>query len=213
MNRLITSTGHAFRTLNAASFACWKVFLSIWRYRYLAHPQYYRYQRLILKQILRIRKNTISIGFSSQWNLGRKIHSWPASRITVSSTEIWLTKSSCLLRRRAMQQLSFSKGQTGEHLARRCRTLNPRSSRVCCSPFGLWALWLITKTDNVAFEFLLRRHFREFVGIENENSTFYCERTARWKISKRGEHAPVIQKKRLHTFSDFSRFFRGFAKF
>ena len=25
-----------------------------------------------------------------QWNLGRKMHSWPASRITLSSTEIWL---------------------------------------------------------------------------------------------------------------------------
>ena len=32
-----------------------------------------------------------------------KIHSWPASLMRVSSWEIWLVKSSCLLRSRAMQ--------------------------------------------------------------------------------------------------------------
>ena len=71
---------------------------------------------------------------SSQWNLGRKIHKCPASRrITVSSIKIWLVKSSCLLRIHAMQQLSFPKGQTGEHFARRFLTLKPCSSesRVC----------------------------------------------------------------------------------
>ena len=72
----------------------------------------------------------------SQWNLGRKMHSWPASQITLSSTEIWLVKSSCLLRMRAMQQLLFSNGQTGAHLARRWPTLKPCSSRVCWSPFS-----------------------------------------------------------------------------
>ena len=51
-----------------------------------------------------------------------------------SDTRYW--KSSCWLRRQAMQQPSFSIRQTGEHLACIPVTLKLRSSRVCCSPFG-----------------------------------------------------------------------------
>jgi len=35
-----------------------------------------------------------------------------------------------------MQQSLFSNGQTGEHFARIPRTLNLRSSSICCRPFA-----------------------------------------------------------------------------
>ena len=43
---------------------------------------------------------TISIGFSLQWNFGKKMHSWPASRIKVSSFEGWFLKNPLMLSRR-----------------------------------------------------------------------------------------------------------------
>jgi hypothetical protein len=42
----------------------------------------------------------------------------------------------CWLSRRAMQQLVFSIGHTGEHLARNLATLNPCSSSTRFIPFG-----------------------------------------------------------------------------
>ena len=79
---------------------------------------------------------TISMGLSSQWNLGRKMQWWPAPVMSISSMEGWLAKSSCLDSRRAMQQSVFSHGQTGEHLARMFWTLNPHSSSTRWRPFG-----------------------------------------------------------------------------
>ena len=87
------------------------------------------------------RKLAISIGLSSQWNFGKKMHSWPAPQIKVSSIEGWFLKSSCWLRRCAMQQFSLSMGHTGAHLARSLwRSGNHHSSRThfnpLVSPFG-----------------------------------------------------------------------------
>ena len=53
-----------------------------------------------------------------------------------SRRDSWKWKSSCLLRRRAIQQLSFSKGQTGEHFACIPVVLNLRSSSTCLRPFA-----------------------------------------------------------------------------
>src|SRR6267142_3259145 len=52
-------------------------------------------------------------------------------------------KSSCLLRRCAMQQLLFSKGQTGEHFAVIPQTSNPCSSKTCLRPFSSLVLVVI----------------------------------------------------------------------
>ena len=75
------------------------------------------------------------MGFSSQWNFGRKIHSWPAPLISVSTIDSWLTKSSCWDRSLAIQQFWLSKGHTGAHLAFKRETSNPRSWRTACKPF------------------------------------------------------------------------------
>ena len=75
------------------------------------------------------------MGLSSQWNLGRKMHSCPASFIKVYSIDGWSVKSSWWLRW-AMQQFWLSIGQTGEHLAHNCWTSKPCSSRAVCRPFG-----------------------------------------------------------------------------
>ena len=71
MHRRITSLGQAFRASKAASFACWKVFLSTCQYQYLAHPQYYgRWLLINIKSSLKLRqkfekfKHTISMGLS-----------------------------------------------------------------------------------------------------------------------------------------------------
>ena len=79
---------------------------------------------------------TISIGFSSQWNFGKKIHSCPASLIRVSSIEGWLIKSSCCDMRQARQHFWLSNGQTGEHFALSPFVLKPHSSRTACNPFA-----------------------------------------------------------------------------
>ena len=76
------------------------------------------------------------MGFSSQWNFGKKRHSWPAPLINVSSIDSWFIKSSCWERSRAMQQFWLSNGHTGAHFALKCVTLNPRSSRTACKPFS-----------------------------------------------------------------------------
>jgi len=81
--------------------------------------------------------HTISIGFSSQWNLGRKMHSWPASWMSFSSIDSCFAKSSCLLSRQAMQQFRLSHGHTGLHFARNPLTSNPPSSSTCWRLFGV----------------------------------------------------------------------------
>ena len=48
----------------------------------------------------------------------------------------WFLKSSCCDKSCAMQQFQLSKGQTGEHLAFRCLTLKPHSSRTSFRPFA-----------------------------------------------------------------------------
>ena len=77
------------------------------------------------------------MGLSSQWNLGRKRHSWPASLIKVSNIEGWFLTSSCWLRSRAIQQSWLSIGQTGEHFARVSFCMSkPHSSSTVFNPFG-----------------------------------------------------------------------------
>ena len=93
----------------------------------------------VLKQCIRLRiyqwrqdnhvVRTISIGLSSQWNLGKKMHSCPAFLIRVSSIDSCLIKSSCLLSSRTMQQLVFSTRHTGAHFAWSLRTSKPCSVR------------------------------------------------------------------------------------
>ena len=79
------------------------------------------------------------MGFSSQWNFGRKMHSCPQEWMNISSMEGWFLKLSCWLSRRAMQQLVFSMGHTGEHLVHNHATLNPCSWSTRCIPFS-WPL-------------------------------------------------------------------------
>ena len=55
----------------------------------------------------------ISIGLSSQWDLGRNMQRCPLLVIWISRRDFWSQKSSCLLRMQAIQQLSLSNGQTG----------------------------------------------------------------------------------------------------
>ena len=76
------------------------------------------------------------MGFSSQWNFGRKMHKWPAFVMQSSNIEIWFAKSSWWLSKRAMQQPVFSYGQTGLHLALILSTLKPHSLSVCSKPFA-----------------------------------------------------------------------------
>ena len=64
------------------------------------------------------------------------MHRCPQSVSIFLRRDFWCQKSSCWLRRQAMQQPLFSNGQTGEHLALIPVTSKPCSSRVCCSPFG-----------------------------------------------------------------------------
>ena len=60
----------------------------------------------------------------------------PASRMRVSSIEIWLEKSSCWESCWAMQQFWLSIGHTGKHLARSWVTSKPLSLRTDFMPFG-----------------------------------------------------------------------------
>ena len=77
------------------------------------------------------------VTISSQWNLGKKMHSWPFVLIRISSWDGWFWKSSCWLRRQAMQQFWLSIGQTGEHFTFSLwRPVNLHSSRMVWSPFG-----------------------------------------------------------------------------
>ncbi len=80
--------------------------------------------------------HTISIGLSSQWNFGRKMHLCLALTMRSSNIETWFAKSSWQLSKRAMQQSVLSTEHTGEHLARRPFVLSPHSSRVCWRPFA-----------------------------------------------------------------------------
>jgi len=83
------------------------------------------------------------MGLSSQWNFGRKTQICPRTWIFCLRSNIWSRKSSCLLRSRAMQQLLFLNGQTGEHFTCILWMSNPHSSSVCCRPFGTPALVVI----------------------------------------------------------------------
>jgi hypothetical protein len=78
MNWRITSVGQAAKYSLTASFAAWKFFFSASRKRYLHHPVQWQYFRFswVRNIIYQNKKPTISIGFSSQWNFGKKIHSW-----------------------------------------------------------------------------------------------------------------------------------------
>ena len=68
MNRRINSVGQVFRASKAASFACWKVFLSTCRYRYLAHPQYYgRWLLINIKSSLKLRQKSSNTAFRWDW--------------------------------------------------------------------------------------------------------------------------------------------------
>ena len=80
--------------------------------------------------------HTISIGLSSQWNLGRKIQRCPLDVIFYSKSDICRWKSFCLLRRWAMQQSLFLNRQTGEHFMHIPWTLKPCSSNICWIPFA-----------------------------------------------------------------------------
>ena len=82
----------------------------------------------------------ISIGLSSQWDLGSNMQRCPLLVIWISRRDFWSQKSSCLLRMQAIQQLSLSNGQTGTHLAFLPSMANPHSLRTCCNPFGLPSL-------------------------------------------------------------------------
>ena len=85
---------------------------------------------------------TISIGFNSQWNLGRKRQRWPFSLIKVSSIDSWLIKSSCWERSQAIQQFWLLIGHTGEHLALNRETSNPQSSSTAFGFTGGSGHWL-----------------------------------------------------------------------
>jgi hypothetical protein len=142
-------------------------------------------------------KLAILIGLSwlsSQWNFRRKMHKWPASWITVSSMEICLVKSSCLLRMHVMQQLLFLKGHPGAHFACRSRTLNPHSLRVCWSPFGSpdsviiflvpnFRKWIRLWYNSVLLTLLRTSmrlvHFKGFEGIRWQQSM------SRWLIKNK----------------------------
>ena len=75
------------------------------------------------------------MGFSLQWNFGRKMHKLPAFVMQSSYIEIWFAKSSWWLSKWAMQQSVFLYGQTGLHLALILLTLKPHSLSVCSKPF------------------------------------------------------------------------------
>ena len=102
------------------------------------------------------RKLTISIGFSSQWNLGKKMHSCPCSVMRVSSIDGWFLKSSCWLRCCAMQQFWLLIGKTGEHFTHSFLMLKPRSSSTHWSPFGLPSgsviFWTLLHCASIGFE-------------------------------------------------------------
>jgi len=76
------------------------------------------------------------MGLSLQWNFGRKMQRWPLAFIFCSRRESWNQKSSCLLRRWAIQQVLFSNRQTGAHFACILYTSKPHSLRVCSMPFA-----------------------------------------------------------------------------
>ena len=130
----MTSEGQALRTSKAFSFAAAKLAFGASLYLYLCHPQYI-VEFSFCKCDKEVADLTISIGFSSQWNLGKNKHSWPAALIAISSIDGWSWKSSCCDRSWAMQHFWLSKGQTGKHLA--FITSNPHSLRQSFRPFAL----------------------------------------------------------------------------
>ena len=128
------------------------------------------------------------MGFSSQWNFGRKIHSWPASLMRISSREIWLVKSSCWLRTLAHWCFSFA----FYNVVLAFRQAQRRG--VCLFLLFLynifWPNWLLESYFLFGIIFGLKntvdcaifRKFPDFFRVcQNFDSTFFC--TLIWRKS------------------------------